>query len=1025
MAKKMSYRLALDLGTTSIGWAMIRLNDEGDTVAIIKAGVRIFPDGRNPKDGTSLAVTRRLARGMRRRRDRLLKRKARLTKLLIEHNFFPKDEAERKELVTLNPYELRAKGLDHQLTPSEFARALFHLNQRRGFKSNRKTDKKENESGALKVAIRGVRQALQDNQSRTVGEWLNKRMLSGETVRARYRERRQLKENGKTAIDKFYDLYIDRSMIAEEFDYLWKKQSDFDPIQFNDVARDVLRDALLFQRPLRPVRAGRCTLIPNEERAPLALPSTQRFRIYQEVNNLRIEAHGSKEIKLTIDQRDKIIEALEMNSKRTFIQIKRLLSLPPDIQFNLEDPKRTELKGNSTSFILAKDNHFGEQWYQLSNEDQDKIVEKLLTEESAIELSEWLVKEHKCTEQQASSIIETTLPEGYGSLSKSALDYILPELKSSVITYSEAVQLSAEKGAPFDHHSQLSASRQTGEILLALPYYGEILQRHIGFADPNANDKSSPEKKFGRIANPTVHIGLNQIRIVINSLLHRYGHPSEIIVEVARDLKQSKQQREEENRRQADRQKKNTQRRNDIAEELGVTPERVKVTDLQKKQLWEELAENILDRRCPYSGQQISFKMLFTDEVEIEHILPFSKTLDDSLSNKTIALRRANRIKGNDSPYEAFGAVTRDGFDYEAILTRVQLMPKSKRYRFAQDGYQRWLKEDSGFLARALNDTRYLSRIAREYVSAICPSNTRVIPGQMTAMLRAKFGLNDILGLNGEKNRDDHRHHAVDACVIGVTDQKMLQRFAQASATTREKGLTRLVESMPLPWPTYREHVDRAIKAIWVSHRPDHGYQGAMHNDTAYGLLGNGLVRVHKQVDGERILIEENLKVIPFASKQNILRHGQLADGTPKPYKGYKGDSNYCIEISIQESGNWVGDVISTFDAYQIVKAKGEDTLQNKKFARNGLPLVMRLIVNDIVRLKIDSIMRTMRVVKISANGQTFFADHFEANVDARNRKPDDPFSLISKSPSSLKNVHARKVTISAIGEVVDNGFQY
>ena len=99
--------------------------------------------------------------------------------------------------------------------------------------------------------------------------------------------------------------------------------------------------------------------------------------------------------------------------------------------------------------------------------------------------------------------------------------------------------------------------------------------------------------------------------------------------------------------------------------------------------------------------------------------------------------------------------------------------------------------------------------------------------------------------------------------------------------------------------------------------------------------------------------------------------------------------------------------------------------LQNKKIARNGMPLVMRLIVNDIVRLKIDSILRTMRVVKINSAGQTFFADHFEANVDARNRKPDDLFSLISKSASSLKNANARKVTISAIGEVVDNGFQY
>jgi CRISPR-associated endonuclease Csn1 len=57
----------------------------------------------------------------------------------------------------------------------------------------------------------------------------------------------------------------------------------------------------------------------------------------------------------------------------------------------------------------------------------------------------------------------------------------------------------------------------------------------------------------------------------------------------------------------------------------------------------------------------------------------------------------------------------------------------------------------------------------------------------MTALLRAKFGLNDVLGLNGEKNRDDHRHHAVDACVIGVTDQGLMQRFARPVSVHNHK----------------------------------------------------------------------------------------------------------------------------------------------------------------------------------------------------------------------------------------------
>ena len=205
---KMRYRLALDLGSTSLGWAMIRLKDD-QPFAVIKAGVRIFSDGRNPKDGSSLAVTRRMARGMRRRRDRLLKRKARMMRLLIEHGFFPDDTAIRQALTNINPYELRAKGLDTALSPAEFARALFHINQRRGFKSNRKTDKKDNDSGALKTAISALRQQLDpegsEGKARTVGDLLWRRMQSGTGVRARYRETRVTNDDGKARIDKSYD----------------------------------------------------------------------------------------------------------------------------------------------------------------------------------------------------------------------------------------------------------------------------------------------------------------------------------------------------------------------------------------------------------------------------------------------------------------------------------------------------------------------------------------------------------------------------------------------------------------------------------------------------------------------------------------------------------------------------------------------------------------------------------------------------------------------------------------------------
>ena len=873
---KMRYRLALDLGSTSLGWAMLRLDADNKPCAVIKAGVRIFSDGRNPKDGSSLAVTRRDARAMRRRRDRLLKRKARMTRSLIEHGFFPPDDAKRKALVTLNPYGLRAKGLDEALKPEEFARALFHINQRRGFKSNRKTDKKDNDSGALKTAISKLRETMKLENCRTVGEWLHKRDVVGSTVRARYRQEKVLKEDGKTKINKSYDLYIDRAMISDEFDALWAKQTSLNPGLFTEAARADLKDVLLHQRPLKPVKPGRCTFMPDEERAPLALPSTQRFRMYQEVNNLRILREGLKEEALTLKQRDDLIGALEQNSKRTFTQIKKLLGVGGAVQFNFEDPKRQELKGNVTSAILSRPEHFGDAWFEFEEAKQDAIVLQLVSEENEAKLVRWLQEKAGVDEGRSEAIANTGLPEGYGSLCAKALARILPELKRDVITYDKAVV-----AAGFEHHSRLNefaeipgrtfdtrierVNPSTGEIktlhaFLELPYYGEFLQRHVGFGTGAPEDRN--EKRYGKIANPTVHIGLNQVRLVVNALIKRYGHPSQVIVELARDLKQSKDQRDEENKRQADNQRRNLRMRTDIGKVLNTNPERVKPADIQKMILWEELSFDPADRRCPYSGEQISVAMLLSEQVEIEHILPFSETLDDSLNNKTVALRKANRVKGNRTPWQAKDDFSAQGWAYEGILNRAELMPKFKRYRFAEEGIQRWLKDDKGFLARALNDTRHMSKVAREYLSLICPQDTRAIPGRMTAMLRAKFGLNDVLGVGGLKNRNDHRHHAVDACVIGVTDQGLLQRFAQASASTREQQLNRLVDNMPPPWgdtmDVYRAHVKRAIDNIWVSHKPDHGHEGAMHNDTAYGLLGNGRVSVHKIVDGNTVWRDSN-----------------------------------------------------------------------------------------------------------------------------------------------------------------------
>jgi CRISPR-associated endonuclease Csn1 len=420
-------------------------------------------------------------------------------------------------------------------------------------------------------------------------------------------------------------------------------------------------------------------------------------------------------------------------------------------------------------------------------------------------------------------------------------------------------------------------------------------------------------------------------------------------------------------------------------------------------------------------------------------------------------------------PFDAFGS-SLNGYDYEAILQRAALMPKEKAKRFTADGYQRWLREDQTFLARALTDTAYLSRIAKEYLSLICPANqVRVIPGRLTAMLRGKFGLNQLLSGSSEKNRNDHRHHAVDAAVIGVTDQGLLARFAKASADARGLQLTRLVENMPLPWDTYRDHVERAIGNVIVSHKPDHGHEGALHNDTAYGMRADGEVVHRVMLDGFKSAVEiekvefadetakqwlldrtaglsgkefaerlselqrehglrgarvvEKLSVIGIRSVNAAERHGYDDDGESLAYKGYKGDSNYCIEIYRSDKGKWASDVISTYRAHQIVREHGMDRLRHKSAAQNGESLVMRLVIGDVVKAEFKGTTRLLQVKKIRTNGALFVTALNEANVRKRHDAKDPTLIYGSFSAGTMQKAAGRMVTVSEIGDARDRGF--
>ena len=230
------------------------------------------------------------------------------------------------------------------------------------------------------------------------------------------------------------------------------------------------------------------------------------------------------------------------------------------------------------------------------------------------------------------------------------------------MTYDKAVA-----AADIPSHSDLTWQVKSDELMDQLPYYGEVLQRHVGFGTGNPED--APEVRFGKIANPTVHICLNQLRLVVNLIIKRYGNPDGVVIEVARDLKLSREKKNEIVRKQKKNQEKREQVRKEIAAILECDETLVTSEDIEKWLLWEELNPgNALDRRCPYTGRQISAVDLLSKAFEIEHILPRSRTLDDSRANKTVSYWEANRLKSNLTPWEAREIFEAHGWNYEDIL---------------------------------------------------------------------------------------------------------------------------------------------------------------------------------------------------------------------------------------------------------------------------------------------------------------------------------------------------------------------
>jgi len=560
------------------------------------------------------------------------------------------------------------------------------------------------------------------------------------------------------------------------------------------------------------------------------------------------------------------------------------------------------------------------------------------------------------------------------------------------------------------------------------------------------------ERYWGKIGNPTVHIGLNQIRLLVNALIKIYGKPTRIAVEFARELKLSRKQKEtllKENNQ-------NKKRNDNINEMLANAGLKVNYDNRMIVKIWEDQARNPLERMCPFCGKPVSFERLFSDEFEVEHLLPFSRSYNDGHNNKVISCRACNRVKANRTPFEAFGG---DSERWAAIGERIKYLPLRKQRCFREDA----LQEESQIIERLLNDTKYLARSAKKYLGAVVqPSKILAIPGQLTAQLREAWGLNTLLSDSRDKDRSDHRHHAIDAFVVACTSRATLQAVSTESAKSWLER-RRIWASPPPPFGGFaRSSMKQFIDRMVISHKPDHGNAlhavaenktiSALHDETSYGFIKDGdkkgsgvfatrkpLVSltkdanileiasariralVFKCLEGVASEKERQQKLREFSLKYNISRvriHTNKSKDTlipikdkrtGLPYRYVAAGGNYCAEIYRPNRGRsknkWQIEVISYYDAHR------KDFKPKWRRDEPEAKLIMRLFKDDMVAWENGGGREIMRVKKFNQDGRLFFAPHVLAKSV---REPN------ATSVKQLQERDARKIKVDILGRIFD-----
>lgn len=939
MGKDINYRLGLDIGITSVGWSVINL----DKQRIEDLGVRIFNAAENPKDGASLAMPRRLARGRR----RLLRRKAyrvnRVRKLIVDKNILSRENLDNLfNDMSSNVWEIRVKGLDKKLSNEEWARVLINLSKRRGFKSNRKNEINDKESGQVLKSIKDNKENMEKYNARTVGELIYKEVLKCNDKYRGYRNK-----SGE------YTRCVSRSMIEDEAKILFSKQRELGAEFASEEIEEKYLEILNSQRPFSKFEdlesmIGLCTFEKKnkEKRAPKNSISAEEFTLYSDINKLSILNNGSKR-KLTEEERKLIVNEAYKKNEIKYTALRKLLNLDEQDRFStltysnklevskIENVKFIALRGYHEIRKAIEKNIDKSRWNEIGS--NRKLLNNIAYVLSIAKTDDEIIKQLKIRnvdQDIINAVIDISFSK-FNNLSIKAIEKILPYLKEGY-QYNEACDK-----AGYDFKAA---------------YQG-------------IKSKKLPLIDIDEIVNPVVNRALAQTRKVINAIIEQYGSPIGINIELSRELTKNFKDRKDIEKEQ----KANRDDKEKIRKELKELTDKVPTSsEILKYRLWKQQKEE-----CAYTQERIYIEDLFKVGLyEIDHIIPFSRSFDDSLNNKVLVKGEENQRKGNKLPYEYFGQDEERWHKFEVWVESSGLNYK-KRFNLLKKKFTK--EEQDEFKERNLTDTRYICKYIANFIRnrlLFKESNNKqkviTINGRATAYLRAKWGLI-------KEREEGDKHHALDATVVAVTTQGMVQQISKYSKANelqyirkgndffdietgeiiiREDYRYLLRDGLPIPWKGFSEElilrlsdnpreglekleirsyddefIKNTVRPIFVSRVPYRKIGGALFKETIYS---------NKNFKENKYISKKKLSDLKEKDIENIFNYQSdkvLYDAIVKRFYEFNKDAKkaFSEEFRKPTKTGKLGPIVKSIKIETTLPFKEGIDLNGGKVAKDGI----------------------------------------------------------------------------------------